>query len=409
MAKITTDKKLIEELLTRGIEKVFPSREAVEKILTSGKQLRVYLGVDPTSPHLHFGHAMSILILRRLQRLGHEVIFLIGDFTAQIGDPTDKAAARVPLTKKEVEENLKTFRKQAGRLIKFANKFLGVGTSGAKVKYNSSWLGKMDFEDVVRLAQNFTVQQMIERDMFEERIKNQKPVGLHEFLYPLMQGYDSVAMNVDMEVGGNDQTFNMLAGRDLQKIYNNKEKFVIATKLLVDPKTGKKLMSKSEGNTINLDDTPADIFGKTMALDDNSMLVFAEYSTEMPMARIHSLEKKIKEGMNPRDAKLEVASAAVELIYGKDAAEKAQKEFLGIFSEKKLAGLETIHFDSEMTAQDIVSQVLDSSNAQARRNIEQGGFEVNGSKITDPRKKIELKEGDIVRVGKKHIVEARIK
>lgn len=403
---VLKDEKLIEEVLTRGIEQIYPTSEAFKKALMSGKKLRIYAGFDPTSSHLHFGHAEQILLLRRLMRLGHEVIFLIGDFTARIGDPTDKAAARVPLSKKEIKKNLKTFKEQAGRIIKFGGFFGG----GAKVKFNSSWLSGLDFSKLIKLAQNFTVQQMIERDMFQERLKAQKPIGLHEFFYPLMQGYDSVAMNVDAEVGGSDQTFNMLAGRHLEKIYNNKEKFVIATKLMANPKTGKKLMSKTEGTVINLDDTPTDIFGKTMALEDDSMFVFAELSTEMSIPEIHKMGKEVLSGtLNPRDAKLEIAEAAVALVYGSEAAKKAKGEFIEIFSEKKLIANSEFYFKKPMEAVEIAKEILNSSGSEARRLIEQGALEINGKKVTDLKEVVELKQGDIIRVGKKHVAEAMAK
>src|SRR5574343_1572006 len=197
------------ELLERGIENIYPSKAYLESRIAKGKKLRMYLGVDPTGPTLHMGHAIPLMKLADLQKLGHEVILLIGDFTAMIGDPTDKSATRKQLTRKEVLKNATLYKKQA-------SKFLNFGFGGAKLMYNSKWLASMNFENVVSLASKITVQQMIQRDMFQERLKEEKPIYLHEFLYPLMQGYDSVAMKVDGEIGGNDQTFNMLAGRDLR-------------------------------------------------------------------------------------------------------------------------------------------------------------------------------------------------
>lgn len=407
MSEVITDEKLIDEFLSRGVANIFPTREALKKEMLSGRRLRIYLGIDPTAPHLHFGHAEQFLFLKRLAALGHEAILLVGDFTAQIGDPTDKSAARVPLTPKEIAANMKTFKKQASRILKFKSFFGG----GVQIKYNSKWLKNMTLADFLVLQQKFTVQQMLERDMFAERIKNEKPVGVHEFSYPLMQGYDSVAMNVDAEVGGNDQTFNMLTGRTLQKIYNKKEKFVIATKLLENPETGKKLMSKSEGNTINIDDSPRDIFGKIMALEDAGIFLFAELSTEMDMEKIKKLEAEVKNGGNPRDAKLEVASAAVELIYGAGSGEKEKENFLKTFSKKEISENipELVLSEAEISPVDLIllSGVAES-RGEAKRLIEQGALEVGGRIERDIHATILAQNGEVVRIGKKYFARIRV-
>ncbi len=222
----STDQQ-IAEFLTRSVENVYPKRDALEELLESGKKIRVYLGVDPTGPTLHIGHAIAIRKLAELQRMGHEVILLIGDFTAMIGDPTDKSATRKQLTHEEVLANCKNYQSQASAFLQFD------GENPAKLMFNNNWLGKMSFAEVVELASHFTVQQMLERDMFEKRMNEQKPIGIHEFMYPLMQGYDSVAMDVNLEIGGNDQTFNMLAGRTLMREMKGEEKLVLTTKLLV--------------------------------------------------------------------------------------------------------------------------------------------------------------------------------
>jgi len=224
MTKINTDIQKIEELLSRGVENTYPKKEFLEARLKSGEQLTFYTGYDPTGASLHIGHGITMLKLRQFQDLGHKIIMLIGDFTGMIGDPTDKTSARQKLTRKQVLENCKNYKKQSEAILNFK------GSNKVEVKYNSKWLGKMSFEDVVELSSHFTVQRMMERDMFESRMKEEKPIYLHEFLYPLMQGYDSVAMDVDGEVGGNDQTFNMLAGRTLMKDLKNKEYFRRTTK-----------------------------------------------------------------------------------------------------------------------------------------------------------------------------------
>jgi len=393
------DKNLIKEALERSVDVIYPSRQELERALIAGKKLRIYLGVDPTGPHLHFGHATNFLMLKRFQELGHEIILLIGDFTARIGDPTDKLAPRQPLSEEQIAENFKTFKNQVSKIIKFD------GPNKAQVKFNSKWLGKMSFADVIKLSQHVTVQQMSQRDMFQERIKADKPISLNEFLYPLMQGYDSVAMDVDMEIGGTDQTFNMLMGRDLQKIYNNKEKFVITTKLLVNPKTNKKLMNKSEGGMINLDDVPNDIFGKIMAIDDVAMFALAEYSTEMPMEEVEMLKKKVgADKMSPRDAKLKVAFAAVEMLYGKKEAEKAEEEFVRVISEKgipKQIPSLTLNPKPLTLVELLVKAKLAASKSEARRLVEQGGVKIDNEKQDDPNKVISLKKEILLQVGKR--------
>ncbi len=281
MAKI--DENKIKETLERGVENVYPSKEALVKVLKSGRRLRIYNGIDPTGK-LHIGHGVILNKLRQLQDLGHEIIILIGDFTGMVGDPTDKLATRKPLTRKRVLDNAKNYKKLIGKILDLKK---------TKFKFNSEWLGKMTFTELIKLASEFTVQRLLERDMFEKRIKEGKPIHLHEFLYPLMQGYDSVAMNVDMEIGGNDQTFNMLAGRDLIKALKNKEKFVLTTKLLEDP-TGKK-MGKTEGNVVNLSDEPKEMFGKVMSITDGLIIPYFENCTRMDMAKIREYKKQLED------------------------------------------------------------------------------------------------------------------
>jgi tyrosyl-tRNA synthetase len=262
----------IELLLTKGVSEILPGREYLEKLLRGKQRLSIYCGFDPTAPTLHIGHAITLRKLRHFQDLGHHVIFLIGDFTARIGDPTDKSAARTKLTEKEIKKNLKAYKKQASKFIRFN------GPNPARVKFNMKWLGRMKFADVLELASLMTVDQMLKRDMFVNRMKEEKPIYIHEFMYPLMQGYDSVAMDVDGEVGGNDQLFNMLAGRTLLKTIKGKEKFVITMKLLADA-NGKK-MGKSEGNMIALSDDPKDIYGKVMSWTDGMIVSGFELCTD---------------------------------------------------------------------------------------------------------------------------------
>jgi len=314
-----------EKFLSRGLENVFPSKEAFAKALSGGKKLTIYLGIDPTGPTLHMGHAIPLMKLSELQKMGHQVILLIGDFTAMIGDPTDKSAARKQLTRKEVLDNCKLYKKQASTFLSFS------GKNAAKLMWNSKWLSKMSFADVVDLASHMTVQQMLERDMFEKRMTEGKPISVHEFLYPLMQGYDSVAMDVDAEIGGNDQTFNMLVGRDFMRTLKNKEKFVIATKLLVDP-SGKK-MGKTEGNMITLLDSATDMFGKVMSWPDTLIISGLELCTRGSTEEIAKEKAFLEQGGNPRDAKMKLAHAVAELYHGKSAADKAKESFVSAFSK----------------------------------------------------------------------------
>jgi len=316
--------KEIEQFVTRGIENIFPSKESLVKVLSSGKKISIYLGIDPTGPTLHMGHAIPLMKLSKLQKMGHRVILLMGDFTAMIGDPTDKSAARKQLSRKEVLQNLKLYKKQASIFLSFS------GRNKAEIKYNSKWLGKMKFVDVLNLASKMTVDQMLKRDMFRKRAEEGKPTFIHEFLYPLMQGYDSVVMDVDAEIGGNDQTFNMLAGRDLMKVLKNKEKFVITTKLLTDASGVK--MGKTEGNMITLADSAEDVFGKIMSWPDNMIVPGFELCTYVSDEEITKEKEFMASGGNPRDAKLHLALAVVSLYYNTSIAESSKNSFLSTFS-----------------------------------------------------------------------------
>ncbi len=402
-AMVITDEKKIDEVLTRSIQTVLPSKDLFRKELLSGKKLKIYVGADATGPKLHVGHATNFMILERLRQLGHEVVVLFGDFTAQIGDPTGKESGRKPLTAFEVRKNMRSWKKQIGKVLK-----LGLG--GAKIVRNSTWFSTMTFTDVIKLSSHFTVQQMIERDMFQKRMADKKPVYLHEFFYPLMQGYDSVVLNVDVEIGGNDQTFNMLAGRTLQKILNNKEKFVVSTTLLTNPKTGKKLMNKSEGIAIGLDDEYNDMFGKVMALPDEAIIQVFIDCTYLRMEEIKKIEKNINDGANPRDAKMHLAKEIVSIYHGKAAAEKAEKNFIETF---KKGGLPE-HIDEVKTEKGkLLSEILVeakvvSSKSDFRRLVGEGAVSdaESGEKIIDSNYKIEKEI--TLRVGKKRFIRVNI-
>ncbi|OGF21609.1 tyrosine--tRNA ligase [Candidatus Falkowbacteria bacterium RIFOXYB2_FULL_38_15] len=387
--KINTDEKKIEELLTRGVENIYPSRKDFEKVLMSGKQLTIYNGIDPTGPTLHIGHGSTLLKLRELQDLGHKIILLIGDFTGMIGDPTDKTATRKKLTRKEVLENCKNYAKQAGKILDMKK---------VEIKYNSKWLGKLVAGDFLELGSEITVQQLLERDMFKKRTEEGKPIYLHEFIYPLLQGYDSVAMNVDVEIGGNDQTFNMLVGRDMMK-NRGKEKFVLTTKLLVDP-TGKK-MGKSEGNMVTLEDMPEDMYGKVMSWPDTLMPLAFEICTRVS---INEFEKVL--AGDPREAKMRLAREIVSMYHSESAAQKAEENFVKTFSKKETPDeIKEVAVKSKNILDVLVEVGFCSSKGEARRNIEQGGVTVSGEVVKDFN--FEVKSGEIIKKGKRYFVKIK--
>lgn len=407
MSKVLVEGALVEELLTRAVAEIYPSREALRQVLLSGRRIRLYLGIDPTGPHLHLGHLTNLLVLKKFQKLGHEVILLIGDFTARIGDPTGRLSTRQLLDEKQIKENLKTFKIQVARVLEFS------GGNPVKLKFNSAWLYRLNLADFLKLASLITHQQLVERDMFQERIKAGKDIHLNELLYPLLQGYDSVAMNVDLEIGGTDQTFNMLMGRRLMKILKNKEKFVLTTKLLENPKTGKKLMNKSEGGLINLDDSAEEIFGKIMALDDDSMFPVGEYCSEMDIQRLSLLKRKITEGsLNPRDAKLEIAEEVVKVIYGPKIAKSCSEKFIKLFSKKDITDIEIPILKLKSSKASVLEVVLASrvakSKSEARRLIKEGAFRVNGQVENRFDKVLLLSGGETVRIGKHHFFRIKI-
>lgn len=362
----------IEELLTRGVERIYPSKEALEKVLRSGKKLRLYQGFDPSMPNLHLGNLVGINKLRQFQELGHEVIFLVGDFTGMIGDPTDKSATRQKLTREQTVANTQNWKDQAGRLISFS------GTNPAKILFNSQWLDKISFKDLIEISSNFTVQQMIERDFFQKRIQEGKPIHLHEFLYPLAVSIDCMEMDVDLEIGGNDQTFNMLAGRTLMAAMKDKEKFVLATKLLVD--SGGNKVGKTAGNALFLNATPEEMFGGIMTFPDEVIGEAFEMLTAVPMEKLEEVEKRLKSGENPMVLKKELASEIVAELYGLENAKKAQEEFEKKFQEQKIEEMEVPEIRAK-SVEDLISTGAVASKSEWKRLVSQGAIERDGEKI----------------------------
>lgn len=401
--KTTEDQ--IDEILTRSVAEILPSKDFLKKELLSGRKLRLYIGADATGAALHLGHATNFIILEKFRKLGHKVIILIGDFTARIGDPTDKTAARVKLTREEVVNNTKSWLRQLEKIVDLNNE-----ENPVEVVYNHDWLSKMTFEDVIELASNFTVQRMLERDMFEKRIEEQKPIYLHEFFYPLMQGYDSVHLDVDVEICGNDQKFNALAGRTLLQKYKNKEKFVFITTLLENPVTKEKMMSKSMGTGVFLDTTSDDMFGKVMSqADENIPQLFIDCT----YLDLHEI-KEIKNGLlnnsiHPRDAKIRLAKEIVKIYHGEEKANQAEQNFINTFSKGEIP--ENVD-EVKIPVGTPLSLVLQNekivaSAGEFKRLVKEGAVNTtDGEEITDFN--YVISKPIIVKVGKRRFLDIKV-
>lgn len=382
------------ELLTRAVENVVPM-ELAEQKLKSGKKLRLYLGIDPTGAKLHLGHSVPLRKLKAFSDAGHHVIFLVGSFTAMIGDPSGRDMQRQPLTREQVEQNFQTYKNQAGKILDF---------SKVELRYNHEWLEKLTYRDIVQHASHFTIQQMEKRDTFARRIEKDDPVAMQEFLYPLMVGYDSVVLDVDFEVGGNDQLFNMLCGRTLQQAFGKREKFVLTTRL-IEGTDGRK-MSKTYDNCIYLDDEPNDMFGKTMSIKDDLITTYFECCTDVPMREIEEMKQAMKKGLNPKDFKVRLGREVVTLYHGTDAARKAEEEFANVFSrggtpdDMPQASVQK----GELLIDVLVRTKTVSSKSEARRLVGQKGITMNDVVVTGIDQKAE--EG-IIRVGKRKFLRLR--
>ncbi len=364
--------------------------------MLSGRRLKIYIGFDPTSTALHIGHAKNLMFLEELRRLGHEVVVLFGDFTAMIGDP-DKAATRRQLTPEDVKKNVADWVRQIKPIIDFEDK-----TNPAKIAYNSEWLAKLTFTDVVHLASNFTVQQFIERDLFQKRLKEGNPIHLHEFMYPLMQGYDSVAMDVDAELCGTDQIFNALAGRTLMKRLKNKDKFVIALNLLANPKTGE-LMSKSNGTGVFIDQPAAGLYGAIMALPDSMIEPLFMNCTRLPMNEKEALMSK-----GPRDAKAAVAFDIVKRFHGEAEAKKAQEAWNATFAKGAVPEdvTEVSLKSGESLADALIKAPIVESKTEWTRLVRDGAVRTEkDEKIDDPKF---APTGDtVLKIGKRRFVRVK--
>ena len=388
----------INEVLTRGVEKIYPTKEALEKVLRSGQKIRLYQGFDPSMPNLHLGHTVGLLKLKQFQALDCEVIFLVGDFTGMIGDPTDKSATRQKLTREQTLKNCANWKKQAEKILRFN------GENPAKIMFNSDWLDKITFKDLIEITSNFTVQQMIERDSFQKRLKENKPIHLHEFLYPVAVAIDCVEMDVDLELGGSDQIFNMLAGRTLMRALKGKEKFVMGMKLLVDAQGNK--VGKTAGNALFLNASAADLFGGVMSFPDETLIPAFELLTEAPLQWIKEQERLVQSnGLNPMDLKKQLALAIVKIHHGQAEAAATQKEFERVF-QKRGAPEEAEVIKVKAGETDIIELLVNnsliSSRAEAKRLIAQGGVDVDG-------KKLEIKNHMIIKIGKRKFARLEVK
>lgn len=389
----------IDELLTRGVDKIYPSREALENVLRSGKKIKLYQGFDPTGENLHIGHMIGLRKLAQWQKLGHQVIFLIGDFTAMIGDPSGKTTARKMLLEKTVKENAASYIEQAGRVLDFNSE------NPVKVQYNSSWLGKMSAIEFMSIASLLSVQQVYERDLFQERQKGGNDIYINEFLYPVMQAYDSVHMEVDLEIGGTDQMFNMMMGRKLMRHMLKKDKFVMTTPLLTDSE-GRKI-GKSEGNVIGLTDKPEELFGKIMSLTDDIIIKAFEYLTDVPMEKIEEISKRIKDGQNPIVFKKELAYEIVKELNNMEAAERAEDSFKNTVQDKNVPeNIEIIEVGSgQPLSKIIIENGLVDSMSEWKRLIDQHGVSIDDKRLDSPFiNTSDLPENGILKIGKRKYV-----
>ncbi len=388
----------IDHVLTRGVERIYPNKQALRKVLSGKKKIKLYQGFDPSMPNLHLGHLVGLLKLKQFQDLGHQVIFLIGDFTGMIGDPTNKKAARQKLSRQQVLANAKNWQKQASKVLNFS------GKNPVQIKFNSEWNDRYTFKDVIDVTANFTVQQMLERDFFQRRLKDQKPIYLHEFLYPVAQSIDCVEMGVDLEIGGSDQTFNMLAGRNLMKALKQKEKYVLTTKLLTDSRGEK--AGKTTNNALFLNTPPNQMYGAIMAFPDEIVPLAFELLTQMASSKIETLKQKLE----PMILKKKLALEIVGLIHSSREAEEAQIEFERVFQAGKLPGkVPVFNLDQKtISLLELLKKTnLVASGGEAKRLIRQGAVEVDQKKIKDLNEIINLKKPIILRVGKKKFIKVK--
>lgn len=391
--KINTETKKIEEVLSRGVEEVIV-KEDLRKRLLSGDTLRIKLGIDPTSPNLHIGRSIPLLKLRDFQELGHQIVFIVGDFTGVIGDTSDKESERPMLERERVAENMKNYVAQAGKIIDIGK---------CEVSYNSEWLESLTYREIGTQADQFSLAEFISRENIRRRLDAGTRVSLRELLYPLMQGYDSVAVKADVEIGGTDQRFNLLAGRTLQLSYGEKPQNILMNPLLVG--TDGRKMSSSWGNTVNLTAEPDDMFGKIMTIPDELIVKYFTLVTRVPMETIVDYRNQLEAGANPRDIKAALAREMVKMYHSFELAQKAEEQFENLFKKHEMPD-EIPTFStggsSVLLADALVSSGFVSSKTDARRQIEQGGVKVDGIIVKDPFCVVVV--GSVIQKGKRFFI-----
>lgn len=375
-------------LLTRQVAEILPTQKGLEGVMRK-KKIRVYLGIDPTGSNLHLGHTVPLRKIQQFADQGHEAILVIGTGTVLAGDPSQRRSARPRITEKEIAQNIKTWKKQAAQIINF---------SKVKLRYNGDWLKKLTLKDMIEIASHISAVRLFQRDMFQRRIRQGDTVWMHETFYPLLQGYDSVVLDVDLEIGGTDQVFNMLIGRELQQKMRGREKFILTVPMITG--LDGKPMSKTSNNTVNITDSPQDMYGKLMSLRDDLVFEYFEMCTDVPMDEIKRMQKKL----SPRDFKAKLAKETVSMYHGKKAAKEAEREFVQVFREKKQPKFITrvIIKKKKLTLVDLLrAGDLASSRSEARRLVEQGGVKIDGILQMDPNRGISLKKGMVLQVGKR--------
>jgi len=398
------------EVIKRGAVEIISEQALLEK-LKRGKPLLIKAGFDPTAPDIHLGHTVLLRKLRHFQDLGHKVIFLIGDATALVGDPSGQSVARKILTQDEVEQNAKTYEKQIGKILKTGDREV------FERIHNSEWFSKFNFENFVQLAQRYTVARLLERDDFQKRLKDNKPISFLELFYPLMQGYDSVKLEADIEIGGTDQKFNMLVGRDLQEAYKKEPQVVITMPLLVGT-DGIQKMSKSYGNYIGINEPASEIYGKTMSIPDDAMFLYYELLTDVPLDEIETMKRGVKDGtVHPKEAKSRLGMIIAEMYDSKEEAIKARDGFERLFKQKEIP--EEIE-EFTLAKSDLkegkiwIAKLLSlaglaASNSEARRLIAQGGLKIDGKKFADAEAEIPVLDGMVLQAGKRNFARLRLK
>ena len=387
--------------IKRGAVEIIPEEELVEKVkkaIKENKPLKVKLGLDPSAPDIHLGHTVVLQKMKQFQDLGHDIYIIIGDFTGRIGDPSGKSAARKQLTQEEVMINSETYKTQIFKVL---------DPDKTKLVFNSEWLAPFSFEDVIRLAAKTTVARILERDDFQTRYKNNQPIGVHEFFYPLMQGYDSVALEADVELGGTDQKFNLLMGRQIQKEYNLPGQIAITMPIL-EGLDGVQKMSKSLGNYVGVDEAPNEMFGKLMSIKDEFICRYFELATQVPMDEIEKMKEAMDNGQNPRDYKIALAKEIITTYYNKETADEAEKNFIRVFSKNQMPeNIPEYKFSEDKEEVYWIPKLLHnlklvSSTSEGKRMFDQGAVRINGIKTESSELKVE--DQMVIQVGKRKFV-----